>query len=366
MIPLVDFKAEYKEIRKDVDAAIARVLTSGWYVLGREVSNFEKKLADYVGLDYAVGVASGTDGLTLAVKSLKLNPKDKVLIPANVYPTAFGVALSGHPVALCDVDPKSLNVNIDTIAKAFTKDVKAIVVVHLYGNPVDIEPIKKFAKGKGVYFIEDCAQALGSKYKGKMVGSFGDVSVFSFYPTKNLGAYGDGGAVLTGNKEIFDRLKLLRMYGEEGRYKSILLGHNSRLDEMQAAILLAKFKYLPVWKKKKSKLIDLYKKLLKNIPLEFLEESVFSDPFYHLLVVKTKKRDELAKYLTGFDILTGVHYPVPIHLTKTFASLGYKNGDFPNSEADSREVLSLPFYPQMKAAQVREVAQRVKGFFKKE
>lgn len=364
-INLVDFKSEYKEIKRDVDAAISRVLESGWFVLGSEVAGFEKSLAHYVGTKYAVGTASGTDALTLAIKSLGLKPKDRVLMPANVYPTAFGVALSGQPIALCDADPKSLNITLSIIKKAFTKDIKAIVAVHLYGNPVDIDPIKKFAKEKGVYLIEDCAQSLGSRYKGKIVGSFGNISCFSFYPTKNLGAYGDGGAVLTSDAGIFDKLKLLRMYGEESRYKSVLLGQNSRLDEIQAAILSAKLKHLKSWKKRKDILVRLYKKLLKSTPLEMLEVNAKADPFYHLFVVKVKKRNELAKHLAESGIMTGVHYPIPIHLTETFSKLGYKKGDFPVSENASGEILSLPLFPQMKISQVRQVCRVIVSFFRK-
>jgi len=365
MIPLVDFKAEYKEIRKDIDSAISRVLGSGWYILGGEVSAFEKKLAEYIGVKYALGVASGTDALTLAIKSLNLKPKDKILMPANCYPTAFGLALSGQPLALCDVDPKSLNVTLDTIEKSFTKDIKVILIVHLYGNPVEMDSIKKFARKNNAYLIEDCAQALGSIYKGKKVGSFGDISCFSFYPTKNLGAYGDGGAILTNNKEVFEKAKILRMYGEESRYQSVLLGHNSRLDEIQAAILLEKFKYLAKWKRQKKLIISLYKKLLKNLPLEILEENSEGDQFYHLFVVKTNKRDKLAQYLNMFGVTTGIHYPICVHLTKAFLGLGYKNGSFPVSEEAAKKVLSLPLYPQMTDDTVMHVASALKKFFSK-
>lgn len=363
-INFVDFKAEYKEIGRDIDIALKRVFDSGWYILGKEVEEFEKKLAKYIGVKYAVGVASGTDALTLAVKSLDLKPADKVLMPANVYPTAFGVALSGQPIALCDVDAKSLNVTLETIKAVFTKDVKVVLVVHLYGNPVDIEPIRNFAKKMKIFLIEDCAQSLGSKYHGEMVGSFGDVSCFSFYPTKNLGAYGDGGAILTSNKNIFERIKLLRMYGEEERYNSVLLGHNSRLDEIQAAILLSKFKYLEKWKKKKNILVWEYRKLLKSAPVETLSQSVKSDSFFHFFVIKTPRRDELMKYLNTFGIATGIHYPTPVHLTKTFSNLGYKKDDFPNSEKASETVLSLPLYPQMQISQVNFVAGKIRDFFK--
>ena len=363
MIPLVDFKAEYREIRKDIDVAISRVLGSGWYILGNEVANFEKALANYIGTKYAVGVASGTDALTLAIKALRLKPDDCVLMPANVYPTAFGVSLSGQSITLCDVDPESLNVTLETIKKAFTKKVRVIIVVHLYGNPVDMAPIKRFAKRKKVYLIEDCAQALGSKYNSKKVGTFGDISCFSFYPTKNLGAYGDGGAIVTKNADLAQKVKLLRMYGEKTRYQSVLVGHNSRLDELQAAILDVKLKYLDAWNKRRRELAAVYRKELKGVPIRIVEETPKAKSVYHLFVVMVEERDKLAEYLFKKGIITGIHYPIPIHLVPSFSFLGYKKGDFPVSEEASQKVLSLPLYPEMTESQVRSVAKAIKSFY---
>ena len=363
-VNLTDFKAEYKVIGKEVNSALKRVFERGYYILGPEVSNLEKKLASFVDVKYAVGVACGTDALTLAIKSLDLKHTDAVLLPANVYPTAFGVSLSGLKVKLCDVDPQTSNINLETVKKAYAKDIKVIVVVHLYGNPVDIEPIKKFAKKNKIYLIEDCAQAVGSIYKEKLVGSFGDIACFSFYPNKNLGAYGDGGAILTNNLKIYKKLKLLRMYGEKERYQSVLLGHNSRLDELQAAILLTKLKYLKTWNQKRRKIARKYVELLKDLSIGIVKENPWGKSNYHLFVIKVSQRSKLMAFLKEKGIQTAIHYPTPIHLIKTFSHLGFKKGSFPISEKESEKVLSLPMYPFLKESDVYYTCKAIKDFFK--
>lgn len=363
-IPLVDLKAEYKSIKKDLLKNIKEVFERGWYVLGPEVEEFEKKFASFIGCKFGVGVASGTDALTLAVKSLGLGKGDEVIIPANVYPTAFGVALTGVDIQLADVDSSTLNTSLKSLKDVVTKRTKAIVVVHLYGNPASLEAILKFAQMRDLLVIEDCAQATGAIYKGKRVGSFGHVSCFSFYPTKNLGAYGDGGAILTDNKEIFQKARLLRTYGEESRYNSVMLGHNSRLDEIQASILLVKIKYLEEWNKKRRVLAGAYSDLLDGLPLSKVSETEGAQSCYHLYVVRTKERDRLAAFLDQRGVKTGVHYPVTVHLTSTFGYLGYKEGNYSISEQASKEVLSLPLYPQMSIEEVEYVVSAIKDFYK--
>lgn len=362
-VNFVDLSGEYKTIKKDVNDAISRVLQSGHFVLGDEVKSFEEKLAEFTNRKYAVGLASGTDALTIAIKSLDLTNKDEVLLPANVYPSAFGVALSGVKVRLCDVDPGYLNITLGNIKKTITQKTKAIVVVHLYGNPVDIDPIKKFTKKRGIYLIEDCAQAAGSFYKSKNLGTFGDLACFSFYPTKNLGAYGDGGAIVTNNKKVYRNALLWRVYGEEERYKSVLVGFNSRLDEIQAAILSAKLGYVNQWNSLRHRVAERYNRLLKGLPLEIVKENNDGISNYHLFVVRTKNRDGLANYLKKRGISTAVHYPVPIHLTRSFKFLGYEKGDFPVSERASAEVLSLPMYPAMPIKHVDIISSCIRKFF---
>src|SRR3989344_6452301 len=226
-IPLLDLVLQYKRIRKDINQAFKNVLKNGRFVLGPEVEKFEKSLSKYIGVKYGVGVGSGTDALTIALKAVGIKEGDGVIVPANAYPSVFGISLAGAKIQLADVNQSTLNIDLENIQKAVDKTTKAIVVVHLYGNPVDIDPILAFAKKNRIHVIEDCAQAIGAEYKGKKVGGFGDISCFSFYPTKNLGAYGDGGAILTSNPKFFKLIKLWRMYGEKDRYKSVLIGQNS-------------------------------------------------------------------------------------------------------------------------------------------
>lgn len=364
IIPQVNFFLQYKGIKREIDNAVERVLKSGWFILGKEVESFEKEFADYIGAKFAVGVASGTDAITLAIKALGLGEADGVVVPANAYPVAFGVALSGVKIQLADVDPETLNISVETVAQAVSLKTKAVLAVHLYGNPVDLDPILEFAKKKRLYVIEDCAQAHGASYQGKKVGTFGDIACFSFYPTKNLGAYGDAGMIVTNSEILARKAKLLRMYGEEERYHSVLVGHNSRLDELQAAILRVKLSYLDDWNKKKQGLAKFYKKALVGLPIKVVEETRDGKSVWHLFVIRTRRRDELARYLLSKGIQTGVHYPTPIHLTPSFSGLGCKKGDFPVSEEASRTVLSLPINAEMFEEDVDYVTSSIREFYK--
>lgn len=360
IIKFVDLAGEYRNIKKEINQSVQKVLNSGVYVLGQEVENFENKFASYIGTKYAIGVSSGTDALTLAIKSLGLKENESVLVPANVYPTIFGVALSGVKIKLTDVNPKSLNIDIENIKKYYSKEVKAVLVVHLYGNPVDMSPIIGFCKEKKLYLIEDCAQATGSMYNNEKVGSFGDVSCFSFYPTKNLGTYGDGGAVLTNNKKIYEKVKSLRMYGEQGRYNSLEIGHNSRLDEMHAAILSVKLKHIDKWNLKRHKIAKLYNLLLKKKGIDVIEENRLGKSNYHLYVIKINNRQKLMDNLRINGVPSVIHYPLPIHFVKSFSYLGYKKGSFPITEKYTECILSLPIYPEMNEKDVIKICQLVK------
>lgn len=360
-IPAADFARQYKTIKKEIDDAIKKVLESGRYILGREVENFERSLAKFLKIKHVVGVASGTDALMIAIKSLGLQKDDEIIIPANSYPTAFGVFHSGAKIVLADVEKETLNVSVETLNKVLTKKTKAIVVVHLYGNPADILKIKKFAKKNKLFLIEDCAQAIGAEFDGKKVGTFGDISCFSFYPTKNLGAVGDAGAIVCNNSKFFNRVRLLRNYGEENRYNSILIGHNSRLDELQASILSVKLKYLNSWNKKRRALAKRYSKLLKGLPVEIIKETQMSKSVYHLYVVKTKRRDELSAFLKSRNIAVLVHYPIIISQIKSFEELS--KGNFPVSQEASKEILSLPIFAEMEEKEVDYVVSSMKEFF---
>lgn len=364
-VKFTDFHRHNHPLKEIINQTFQRFMESGWYILGKEVENFEKEFANYIGTKYAVGVASGTDALTLSLKTLGLGANDGVIVPTNVYPTVFGVALSGVNIQLTDVDPKTLNISLQSIKEVVTKKTKTIVVVHLYGNPVDLEPILDFCKKNNLYLIEDCSQAHGAIYRGKKVGSFGHMSCFSFYPTKNLGTYGDAGMVLTNNRKYAKIVRRLRMYGEEKRYKSIYLGHNSRLDELHAAILREKLKFLDEWNGKRRQLALGYKKMLGGLPIEFAEETLNSQSAYHLFVIKTRKRNSLMQFLKSHNIDCSIHYPTNTHLQKSFAYLKYKKGQFPVAERAIDEILSLPLYPEMKISEVRYVTKTIREFFDK-
>lgn len=362
-VPLIDLASEYNSMKEEVDSVLKRVLKSGWFVLGQELANLETEMAAYLDCKYVVCVASGTDALTLSLKALGLEKEDGVVIPANVYPTAFGVALAGVKIQLVDVDPDTLNISLSSLEKVVDRTTKAIVLVHLYGNPVNMSPILNFAKKKKLFIIEDCAQSLGAEYQDRKVGTFGDIGCFSFYPTKTLGAYGDGGAIATNNRKLAEKLKLLRMYGEKSRYRSILIGHNSRLDELQAAILGLKLKKLDKWNIRRREVASIYFKELNNLPIRFIDETPGGKHVYHLLVVWTKQRKLLQEYLAKKGIVTAVHYPVPIHMTASFKMLGFEKRDFPVSEQASKHVLSIPLYAQMKDKDILYVASTIKDFY---
>lgn len=362
-VPFFPAKLEYLSIKDELHQDLDMIGLSGRYILGEMVNRFENRLAAEVGVKYAVGCASGTDALTLSLKALGIGPKDEVIVPANVYPTIFGVALSGAKLRLVDVLKNSGNIDPDDLELRITKETKAIVTVHLYGLPADLKQIKQTCLKHNLFLIEDCAQAFGAKYLGKSVGSFGNLAIFSFYPTKNLGAIGDGGAVVTNNKQLYEKLKMLRMYGEKKRYDSQLVGMNSRLDEIQAAFLLTKLKYSPQWLSRKKYLAKIYLKelsLLKDLDLPLT--TIDREHTYHLFVIKTKKRNQLQEWLTKQGIETGIHYPIPIHFTKPFSYLG-KNNSFPHAEEWSDEALSLPLHPFLSRGQIKYVVKKVKEFF---
>lgn len=354
----------YSKFKKKIDKNLKEIFRAGNYILGDKNKELEEKIAKYLGVKYVVTTASGTDALTLSLKALELKADDEVLVPANVYPSIFGIALSGVQIKLCDVDPNTLNISLETIKKVVTPKTKVIVAVHLYGNPVNIEPIINFAKKRGIYLIEDLAQAIGAKYKNKNVGSFGNLSILSFYPTKNLAAFGDGGAATTSNTKLYKRLNLLRMYGEVSRYRSEMIGHNSRFDEIQAGILLSQLSSLETMNKRRRQIAQIYLNKIKDLPLEFAEETTSGKSVYHLFVILTKKRDKLAKFLKEKNIETGIHYPIPIHLTKSFKHLGYQKGDFPVSEQASKHVLSLPIHPFLTDEQVLYMCSSIREFFR--
>lgn len=374
MIPVFNLTRQYQTIRSEINDAVRKVLTKGYFTLGSEVVAFEQEFASYIGTGSAVGVGSGTDALTLVLKAYGLTTGDEVILPANSYPSAFGVALAGVTVRLADVgtdgcmDPESLRNKI-------TKRTRAVIPVHMYGNPADIPGIRKVT-GRKTLVIEDAAQAHGSQIGKKKIGSFGDAAIFSFYPSKNLGAYGDGGLITTDSARLAKTLRMYRQYGEKSRYRSEIVSGVSRLDELQAAVLRVKLRYLDEWNRRRREIAKYYTKELTGIgdvtvvtniqfPISNFQKVPDTVSACHLFVIRTKKRDKLKEYLGKKGIGTGIHYPVPIHLTKSFRFLGYRKGDFPESEAAAAEALSLPLYPELTDAEAGKVTAAVSAFYKK-
>lgn len=363
MIPFNDLKPQFLAHRNEFIESVTRVMESGVYLMGQELSSFESEFADYLNIKYAVGVGSGTDALSLALRAFGIGRGDDVIVPANAYPTAFGVAASGSRLRLCDVDSDSLTATIKTIEPELTKFTKAIVIVHLYGYPARADEIAKLTKQLGIALIEDCAQAVGAKINGQLVGTFGDAGCFSFYPTKNLGAMGDGGAVVTNNLEVAERIRRLRMYGEDVRYHSVEVSTHSRLDEIQAGILKLKLDFLNEELVLRQEIADRYR---QNLPADILIPSKIPADLVHanhLFVVKLAKRGEIAAKLREKGIETMVHYPAPIHFQPAFQRIGnvtYTTRHFPVSENASQQILSIPFYPGLPVEQQEEILELVK------
>ena len=364
-IPMADLRREYGRIRPEIDQAIERVLRRGWFVLGQEVEAFEAEWAAYCGAPYAVGVGNGTDAIHLALRAAGIGQGDEVVVPALTAAfTALGVAMSGATPVFADVDAVQYTLDADALAAAVTPRTAAVVPVHLYGCPADMEAINQVARHHGLLVIEDAAQAHGAGYQGTRVGALGDVAAFSFYPSKNLGAYGDAGAVCTGDAGLAERVRSLRHGGQRTTYRHDLLGTNSRLDEIQAAILRAKLPHLNGWNRRRRTLAARYDAGLAQVgdlvrPVVPAE----TEHVYHQYVVRTSLRDALRDYLAGAGVVTSIHYPCGVHLQPAFVDLGYEPGSCPNAEKLSAEVLSLPVFPQLTAAEVEQVIRLARFFF---
>lgn len=365
-IPFVDLKAQYRSIKTEVDAAIQSVLDRTAFVLGPDVETFERSFAAYVGVDHCVGINSGTDALAIAVQGLGIGPGDEVITAANTFiASCEAVTNCGASVRLVDVEPGRRNLDWTKLEGALTRRTRAIMPVHLYGQPADMAPIMDFAARHRLLVIEDCAQSHGAKYQGGLTGSFGDAGCFSFYPGKNLGAYGDGGAVVTKDSRLASCLQLLRNHGQAAKYDHRIVGHCHRLDGLQAAVLGVKLPKLDAWNLLRSSRAALYDRLLADVPgIRIPTVAPDSTHVFHLYVIQVAggRRDALLAHLGGLGIGAGLHYPVPIHLQAAYAHLGYKKGDFPVSEQLASEGLSLPIYPELEDEQVGFVAAAVRAF----
>jgi dTDP-4-amino-4,6-dideoxygalactose transaminase len=355
-VPFLDLQAPYLEIKTEIDAAVARVLASGWYILGDEVEAFEKAFADYCEARHGVGVANGLDALHLALRAMDVGPGDEVIVPSNTY-IATWLAVSHCGAIPVPVEPleETYNINPALIEAAINSKTKVILPVHLYGQPADMDPILDIARKHGLRVLEDAAQAHGARYKGKRLGAHGDAVAWSFYPVKNLGALGDGGAVTTDDPELAERIRVLRNYGSSVKYVNEVQGYNSRLDPIQAAVLRVKLQYLDEWNARRSVIADRYLQGLSGAGLILPLVPDWADPVWHLFVVRHPQRVELQKELADAGIGTLIHYPIPPHEQQAYSELGFPADAFPIASRMASEVLSLPMGPQLQVSQVEDV-----------
>jgi dTDP-4-amino-4,6-dideoxygalactose transaminase len=358
MIPLIDLKAQYRSIQVEIDTAIHEVLESGQFILGPTVRSFEEKISTYLGVKHAIGVASGTDALVLALRSLDIGPGDEVIVPAYTFFATAGTVMSvGATPVFVDIEPETYTMDVNQLERSITSKTKAMIPVHLYGHPAEMKSIISIAQKYGFKIIEDNAQAFGAEYHGRKTGSLGDIGCLSFYPTKNLGAYGDGGMVVTDNPAIAERVQKLRTHGWKKKYYSEEVGYNSRLDALQAAILQVKLKYVDTWNAQRHKLAQLYSDNLKGVDgLVPPTERPGNLHVYHLYVVRVPDRDRVQATLKETGVVSEVYYPIPPHLATACRVLGYKEGDFPQAESASLETLALPFFPEMGENTIQKLA----------
>ncbi|HXV28569.1 MAG TPA: DegT/DnrJ/EryC1/StrS family aminotransferase [bacterium] len=362
-IPLVDLKTQYDSIRDEIHAAIFRTLETSQFVLGEGVEGFEEDFARYCGVRYAAGTNSGTSALHLALLALGVGPGDEVITVSQTFiATAEAISLTGARPVFIDIDEKTFCMDPSGIEKAITKKTKVILPVHLYGHPADMDPILQIAQKHKLFVLEDAAQAHGALYKGKKVGGFGHAACFSFYPGKNLGAYGEGGGVVTNDPEIAIKIKKLRNHGGLKKYEHDLIGMNGRLEGMQGAILRAKLPHLDGWNELRRKHAARYGELLKDLKLTLPGEAAHAKSVFHVFVIRAADRDRLNAYLNDKGISSIIHYPVPNHLLSFYRVLGYREGSLPVTEKVSKEVLSLPLYPEMTDDQMQYVAEAIRSF----
>lgn len=362
IIPFFESKRQYKELREELNESINKVLSSGWYVLGKENQNFEKNFASFIGTKLAVGVNSGTDALKIALKAVGVGPGDEVITVSNTaVPTVSAIRETGAKPVFVDVD-KYFTLDAEMLKEKITQRTKVIVPVHLYGGVCNMEAIMKIARKYRLKVVEDCAQAVGAKYNNKKVGTFGDISCFSFYPTKNLGALGDGGIILTSNKKLADKCRALRMYGMENSYHSKVEGYNSRLDEMQASILSTKLPHLNTWNKRRQEIARMYIKGIKNPHISLPEIRPGSEHVFHLFVIRTSYREKLINHLSKWGISSKVHYPYPIHLQEGYSFLKNQSRSLKVTERIADEILSLPIFPELKDSEIKYVIRVLNKF----
>lgn len=360
MIKFVDLQKEYQQIATEVRQAVERVLESGWFIHGNELTCFEEQFANYLGSKHAVGVNSGSDALFLALKAKGIGKSDEVITVSHTFiSTVDAIARNGATPVLVDIDPNTFCIDVSRIEAAITKRTKAIIPVHLYGHPADMDPIMELAKKHGLFVIEDAAQAHGAEYRGSKVGTIGDVGCFSFYPAKNLGACGDAGMIVTNDDQLAEKLRMAGDYGRNGKYEHEFVGINSRMDEIQAAILSVKLRHLDEWTRVRRSIAGLYQEALANVSLTLPVEMPYAKHVYHLYVIKVDDRDGLRERLLEKGIPAQIHYPIPVHRQKAYAGV-FGDISLPVTQQVSQQVLSLPIHPRLDEGQVQMIAKTVK------
>ncbi|MBD3180949.1 aminotransferase class V-fold PLP-dependent enzyme [Candidatus Poribacteria bacterium] len=363
-IPLVDLSAQHKSILGEINKAISEVIKTNGYILGEAVELFEEEFARYCEVDYAVGVDSGTSALELVLRAWDIGEGDEVITAANTFiATASAIAFTGAKPVLVDIEESTYNIDPNKIESAITEKTKAIIPVHLYGQPADMEPILDIAKKHNLKVLEDSCQAHGAFYKGKRAGSIGDAAAFSFYPAKNLGALGDGGIMVTNDPELAEKVKMLRNYGQKEKYNHLFLAYNRRLDSIHAAVLRVKLKELDKWNKSRNKNAKIYTEKLKEAPVITPIEADYGEHIYHLYVIRTNDRKPLMDFMKQKGVSSGIHYPIPIHLQKAYSYLGYEKGGFPISEEFAGKIMSLPMYAELSEEQIEYVVNTLKSFY---
>src|ERR1700730_11708773 len=362
-VPFVDLAAQYCSISAEINEAISKVIRETDFILGREVCLFEEEFAAFCQTRFAVGVDSGTSALELALRAYEIGPGDEVITAANGFiASALAISHAGATPVLVDVETDTYTIDAAAIERAITSRTKAIIPVHLYGPPADMDPIVHLAQRHGLVVIEDACQAHGARYKGKRAGSLGHAAAFSFYPGKNLGAYGDAGVVVTSDDAVAKRLGMLRNYGQKEKYQHMFRGYNRRLDTLQAAVLRIKLKHLEEWNDARGQHAKSYSRLLGQAGIVVPRAAAYSESVWHLYVIQTDQRDALKEYLASCGIGVGIHYPIPIHLQPAYRDLGYRQGDFPVTESCARRILSLPMYAELTPDIVNRVAETTSEF----
>ncbi|MCA0986863.1 DegT/DnrJ/EryC1/StrS family aminotransferase [Guptibacillus algicola] len=368
-VPMLDLTEQYKSLKGEIGVALEEVMSSSRFILGDNVKKLEQDVAEFSNATHSVGVANGSDALHISLLGCGVEEGDEVICPAfTFFATAGAIARAGATPVFVDIDPKTYNIDPSAVAQAVTDKTKAIIPVHLYGQMADMDALKEIAEKHNLAIIEDAAQSIGAEYKGKKVGELGTTATYSFFPTKNLGAYGDAGMIITSDDEVAEKMRVIRVHGSKPKYYHHVLGYNSRLDELQAAILNVKFPHLTDWNKKRIQNAEYYTELInkhlkEEVVTPFVEEHNYH--IFHQYTIRVPERDKLQAFLKEHGIATMIYYPKPLHLQPVFSNLGYKEGDLPHTEKACGEALSLPMFPELKKEQQEFVIETMKSFFEK-